>query len=627
MCGIAGIYNFKNISVSPQLLKKMNDTMFHRGPDDDGYLFDGSFAMAMRRLSIIDAEHGKQPISNEDERYNVILNGEIYNYVELRKDLVAKGYRFKTESDTEVIVHLFEEVGPRCVEQLNGMFSFALWDHFSRELHIFRDRIGIKPLYYMHQDATFAFSSDLRSLMFFSDSNEIDYESLILYLGLAYVPNPRSIIKGIQKLPPASHLTVFSDGKMRIEEYWKINRHKTLNFSDVTEYQRLLLNQMRESVRLQLRSDVPVGTFLSGGLDSSTVVAIMAQHLVPRVVKTFSLGFESGYNELPYARLVAERYGTDHTEFFLSLKDTPAFLTAAISQLDEPIYDNSTVPTFVLSQGAKERGIKVILNGTGGDEIFGGYTRYRIPTMKRLAVNLPAMVRKNISAILQNIDGNKSVMMAYPSLMFFASGANYKFLHEILDHGEKFDTGMSLLTSHFTRFVHTPSDVAQLMYFDLKSYLVDDVLSLLDKMTMANSVEGRVPLLDHCLVELSYQMPHDVIFMGGELKGLLKSSVRHLLPDRLFEMPKRGFSGPTAVWVNRALKSSIYHDLIEDPIDFFAHNIKIDRLRAILDSSYIPERYCESIFALHVFSLWYRTHILNRDLPSALNLNVSISPH
>jgi asparagine synthase (glutamine-hydrolysing) len=378
MCGINGIYDFNGNVVRREQLEVMNSKMVHRGPDDDGYFVSGPFGMGMRRLAIIDIEGGKQPITNEDERFFAVLNGEIYNYVELQKELVARGHILTTKSDTEVLVHLFEDEGTKCVQRLNGMFVFAIWDDLKRELFLFRDRIGIKPLFYTRQNNLFVFSSDLSSLTAILPlAKDVSLDAFLLYLGLSYVPYPWTIFRNVHKLEPGHYLEVDSSNEVIISKYWDIEEFETLRLAKIEDYQSLVLELLRDSIRLQMRSDVPIGTFLSGGVDSSCVVALLAEQ-TSQPVRTFSVGFEGHHtDERPYARLVAERFQTDHLELMITADDICNYFHKVINFLDEPLADNALFPTLMLSELARERGVKVILNGSGGDEIFGGYGRYR----------------------------------------------------------------------------------------------------------------------------------------------------------------------------------------------------------------------------------------------------------
>ena len=378
MCGIAGILNLQQSNPGrPELLDGMLRTIIHRGPDEDGMLADNELVMGMRRLSIIDLADGKQPIQNEDGRFSVILNGEIYNYIELRRDLESRGHKFRTSSDTEVIVHLFEEHGEDCVQHLRGMFGFAIWDHHQRELFIYRDRLGIKPLYYiLDSNQRLVFGSEIKSLLTLPDvSAEIDHAALNEYLSLKYVPAPRTLFKGIHSLPPG-HMIRVRESRVEINKYWDLSFVEKQEFASEEECTDALLEKLRESVRLRLRSDVPFGAFLSGGLDSSIIVALMSERL-DQPVNTFSAGFSGadGQDELPYARQVAEKFGCNHREVLIGADDFLSLADKVMWHLEQPIADQATVATHMVARLARQH-VKMVLTGEGGDELFAGYARY-----------------------------------------------------------------------------------------------------------------------------------------------------------------------------------------------------------------------------------------------------------
>lgn len=399
MCGIAGFIDYwahkdQDSFERGRLLKQMCDVIRHRGPDDDGFLLKQGVALGMRRLSIIDLAGGAQPISGEDGSVTIVFNGEIYNFHELREQLEAHGHSFKTNSDTEAIVHAYEEYGPACANHLRGMFAFAIWDDQTRELYIARDRVGKKPLYYtLTNGNTLVFGSELKSILEHPDvKREINLEALDAYLTLGYVPDPLSIFRNVHKLPPGHYLS-FSSGRLAIKQYWDFNFEpaESRRAEDYLEELRALLD---ESVRLRLISDVPLGAFLSGGIDSSTVVALMARHM-NQPVKTFSIGFhEDSYNELKYARLTAKKLGTDHHEFFVTPQICDV-IDELVWHFDEPFADPSAIPTFMVSKLARDH-VTVALSGDGGDELFAGYTHYVVQQNRRAISALPKAVRKGI---------------------------------------------------------------------------------------------------------------------------------------------------------------------------------------------------------------------------------------
>jgi len=593
----------------------MTTLMLHRGPDDDGYYFNDDIGLGIRRLAIIDIEGGHQPILSEDGRYVVILNGEIYNYIELRQMLIRKGHVFKTDSDTEVIVHLFEEKGAECVSALNGMFAFTVWDNFRKELFVFRDRIGIKPLFYTSDSNSFVFCSDIRGITAVRPlKKDVDLSAFLSYLGFSYIPYPQSIFKDIYKLEPGHFLTITSTGQIKKEKYWDIENFETLNLSTEEDYQERILNMIRDSIRLQMRSDAPIGTFLSGGIDSSCVVALLSE-LVDQPVRTFSVGFQGGANELPYARVVAEKFRTNHSELYISENDVLPVISEIIHNLDEPLYDSAMIPSLMLSKMAVEKGVKVILNGTGGDEIFGGYNRY-LPQRKmwQIVNSLPSNVRKLSGNLISLLDKQRGMVIADPILFFInsISGINFVFAKQFLKNKTHYEIMVNNISDVYSKFIPSNGKKAkrhQLMYLDLKNYLVGDVLSLLDKTTMAASLEGRVPLLDHRIVEMCFEIPDKIKFRNGQLKGVLRDTLKDIIPYEILHLPKAGFAGPLNHWINRSLKESMYEHLIESPISFYQEYLYMEVIKSALDNIEKNWRCSGTLFALYIFSLWYKVHI------------------
>jgi len=610
MCGINGILSFKGNEISPRLIQEMNLKLIHRGPDDEGVWTDVKIAIGMRRLSIIDLEGGHQPIISKSGRYVIVLNGEIYNYIELRKSLETEGFVFSTNSDTEVLLTLFEKEGLKCIDKVNGMFAFAIWDKLEKNLHIFRDRVGIKPLFYFIDKEHFVFSSSLScfSVLPFIDimvNREIFFKHIIY----GYVPNPNTIIKGINKLEPGHYLKIGQNGKLHKQKYWEALLTDDVKLS-VYEYEEEIIRILRDSLRMQTRSDVPIGTFLSGGMDSSAVVSFLSEITSP--IRTFSLGFANGLNELPLAKLVADRFDTEHTEYILREKDILQVLQELIPFLDEPLADNSIIPTYFLSKQAKENGIKVILNGTGGDEIFGGYNRYLTRFKYEKYFNLfPDTIVKLFGKSFYPFSKNRSFILTEPRTTYFSriSGINLSFIYELLKN--KSDLKNIMMADGIGEGIirYPIIDNRNLMKIDLASYLVDNVLSLTDKMSMANSVEIRVPLLDHRLIEFAYSIPQNTLFTNGQLKGLFKKLLKEYIPAELYALKKSGFSGPTGTWVNGVLKENIENELIDKPIDFFSEIFNLNKLKTFFTKEgIIPHNYSETIFSLYVFTIWYKHH-------------------
>lgn len=614
MCGICGIFQFNGQPVLRQKLEAMNKEMTHRGPDDEGYFIQGNFGMAMRRLSIIDIEGGHQPIFNEEKTIAVIMNGEIYNYLELRSELIRSGHRFSTSSDTEVIAHLFEEKGADCLSDLNGMFAFVVWDSKKKDLFVCRDRIGIKPFYFTLDSNSFIFSSDLSAIVTaFPEKKQICFRSFLSYLLMSYVPYPSTIFNDIYKLEPAHYMKISFDGKASKIKYWQINEFQTLKLPSFKDYQAQILDLLRDSIRLQMRSDVPIGTFLSGGLDSSCVVALLSQQL-KEPIRTFSAGFKGGLNELPFAGLIAKKFKTNHSEIIICEDNILEFLPEVIDKMDEPFSDNAFIPTLILSKVAVSRGVKVILNGTGGDEIFGGYDRYLPASIIWRTINaLPLFSRKIIGGIVKWIDFDKGVRIADPSLDFIyaISGVNLFLASKIFKDKNNYISMLNCMPSFYSTLMNNGRKNVkkhELMYLDLRDYLACDILPLLDKITMAVSLEGRVPLLDHRIVEWCFKLPDSIRFANKCHKGFFRTVLKDILPPEIMNLPKSGFAGPTNHWVNSALKESIKKDLIEHPIPFYNNILDSTFIKKALEFP-VQSRCCsETLFALYIFNLWYKKH-------------------
>ncbi len=611
MCGINGILNFNGRPLMVDDLQGMNAKMIHRGPDDDGYYTDGNMGLAMRRLSIIDLQGGHQPISNESGRIWVVLNGEIYNYIELRKELESRGHLFKTKSDTEVLVHLYEDMGEQCLNKLNGMFTFAIWDSYKKELLVANDRLGIKPLFYYKNSSFFAFSSELKSLITLDVDREIDRSSFLLYLFLLYVPYPRSMVKDVCKLEPATLLKIDGRGNITKKTYWKIENFNSVEQIDFEEFRDTFITLLTDAIRLQLRSDVPIGTFLSGGVDSSCIVAMLSNlNKGAHPIRTFSVGYEGHFtDERQYAAQVAKLFKTKHTEFFITTSDVKKNLRRIIWFMDEPVGDSAMLPAFLLSEMARESGVKVLLNGTGGDEIFGGYRRYletevryylrkKLNTMSNLALSL---IARPFS--LYNTFKSMNGLMDYCCNV----SGSFMGLRSFL----KDDSWFGMLTNHlditlgneFDQLITLPK-VDRLMHFDLRTYLVGDLLFLLDKMTMAASIEARVPLIDHRMVEFMATIPASLKIKDGNLKSLVKKALKGILPDTILAREKMGFGGPVSFWLSEGIldKTGIFEDgLSTETKELFKQEKLMDTLKNRKHNRWNAQ----FLYNLAVFELWY----------------------
>jgi asparagine synthase (glutamine-hydrolysing) len=624
MCGIAGFVGRSEFAgeaaaAAGGVLESMCRVIAHRGPDEQGATVRGAAALGMRRLSIIDLAGGQQPMSGCDPSVNIVFNGEIYNYRELRRDLEARGHRFHTNSDTEAIVHAYEEHGARCVDSLRGMFGFAVWDERRRRLFVARDRAGKKPLYYtLTPEGTLVFGSELKSLLLHPEvRREVNPEAVDSYLSFGYVPDPLSIFRGVHKLPPGCHLT-FENGGVKVEEYWDFpfKPEEGRSEDDWLEELRALLE---ESVRVRLVADVPLGAFLSGGVDSSAIVGLMAR-ATERPVKTFSIGFrEDSYDELKFARVAAEKFKTEHHEFVVT-PDVCAIVDELVWHFDEPFADSSALPTYMVSKLARDY-VKVVLSGDGGDELFAGYTRYAVDRRRSGFARLPRVVREGLMQPL----GRR--------LPHGARGRN--FIHNVaLEPLDRYVEEVSvftrlnkasLYTEEFRRRLGASDPAAgfratagragtgdpldALLYLDAKTYLPGDILTKVDRMTMAVGLEARAPLLDHKLIEFVGRIPARFKMKGFETKHLFKRAVEGLVPDEILRRPKQGFGVPIQHWINSELRGRTRETLL-DPRATARGYTDTSYVRLLLDEHERGRRdHAAELWALFVLELWHRNFV------------------
>jgi asparagine synthase (glutamine-hydrolysing) len=568
MCGIYGILQLDGAPADAALLPGMGRLTVHRGPDDEGVHVDGPCAIGMRRLSIIDLAGGHQPLSNVEGTLWAVVNGEIYNFRELTRELAARGHRFRTGSDSETIIHGYAEWGDDFVNRLNGMFGFALWDARRRRLLIGRDRLGVKPLYVYRDARRLAFASEAKALLALPGfSAAIDHDALASYLNLGYVAAPASMFRGIAKLPPASVLAA-EGGRIEERRYWRIPAG-TERGTDEREWTARVRARLEEAVRMQMVSDVPIGAFLSGGVDSSTVVGFMAR-ASERPIRTYAIGFrgtaaDDYYNELPYARRVAELFRTDHQEILVR-PDVVALLPRLIWHMDEPLADTAFITTYLVSEFAR-RDVTVILSGVGGDELFGGYRRYLGNHYQAYFDRLPAWARRAASAVGERLPSDRHTPLLNLSRLAkgFLESADLPFEERYRAYVQVFapEEARRLLRADgaagpdpiAAAFRHAGGEdaLARMLAVDAETQLPDDLLLLTDKMSMAVSLECRVPLLDHELVELAARMPQEVKVRGGRLKHAMKEAVSGLLPADILDRAKRGFGTPMGAWLKRDL--------------------------------------------------------------------------
>lgn len=622
MCGICGIMTFSpSVAVAPEELRRLNDAIFHRGPDEEGFYHHEQIGMAMRRLSIIDLSSGQQPISNEDGTLWIVYNGEIYNYLELRAELERRGHRFKTKSDTEAIVHAYEEYGVDCPSKLNGMFGFAIWDTRRRSLFLSRDRLGKKPLYYYAGRDRFIFASEMKSILQAQGvPRRISPEALDLYLTYEYVPAPHTILADLKKLPAGHSLLIKADGKTELRRYWDL--HFRENGYHSAELQQGLVELLQDAVKIRLMSEVPLGAFLSGGIDSSCIVALMARAM-DQPVKTFSIGFEEGsYNELHYAREIARHYRTDHKEFILR-PNALELTEKLVRHLDEPLGDFSIFPTYLVSKMAREH-VTVVLSGDGGDELFAGYDAYRADRMYRAYRRLPAFVRHGlVSPAAKLLPPTEKKKGAFNKIKRFVEGTQYPedlqhvrwmiFLaaqEKRLLYGEALRAVDMQHGAHdFMRrhFQHADSqdEINRQLYVDIKTYLCDDIMVKVDRMSMAASLEARAPFLDYRVVEYAATIPSALKLRGKQTKWILKQAMAELLPPQIIKRGKEGFSIPIKNWLKQELRPLMLDVLSPARLqrDGFFDAAYVQRL--VDEHLRGVENHSHRLWALTVFGIWH----------------------
>jgi len=626
VCGICGKVNRDpDAPVDEGTLRRMAKALAHRGPDSEGFFVNNHVGLAHRRLAIIDlSPDATQPMSNEDGSIWIVFNGEIYNFHELRDALVRKGHIFRSRSDTEVIVHLYEDLGPEALRELRGMFALAIWDANHRQLLLARDRLGKKPLFYFAGPSSFAFASELQSLLEDPSVPRVpDLEAIRYYLTYRYVPSPYSAFQGIRKLPPA-HYLLLKDGQLRLGRYW------TLHYAEKSHEPEEVLSErargyLEEAVRLRMISDVPIGAFLSGGLDSSAVVALMSR-LSGAPVKTFSIGFEEdAFSELPYARSIARRFGTDHHEFVVK-PDAVSILPLLVRHFGEPFADSTAVPQYYLSKLAREH-VTVVLAGDGGDEAFGGYDRYVATLATRPTDRIPSPLRNGLAGVIRRLS---KFPLSTPFLL-----RTSRFLRALSDDPQRryarwvshFDLQQqaALFSSAFLKQVrgidperlvldvYQQTDATHLLDatldVDVRTYLPDDLLVKVDITSMANSLEVRAPFLDHPLMEMAASLPPSLKIQGLEKKYLLKRAMAELLPVEILNRPKQGFIVPIDHWFRHDLQEMAYDTLL-DPRSLGRGYFRPEVVRRLLDEHVRGvQNFHRQLWNLLMLELWHRCFI------------------
>ncbi len=624
MCGIVGRLNFRQeANVTVEQMRAMADRIAHRGPDDQGVFVDRNLGLGFRRLSIIDLSvQGHQPMSDEGGEVWLVFNGEIYNFLALRKELEADGVEFRSGTDSEVIIYLYKKYGVDCLAYLRGMFAFAIWDTRSRELFVARDRLGKKPFKFYRDRSSFIFASELKAILANPEvPKEVDWGAVDEYLSYQFVPHPKTGFLGIEKLEPAHYLIVKENGEIKKERYWQLDFSKKEERTK-KEWKEVVTQSLKESVQMRLMSDVPLGAHLSGGIDSSVVVALMAQEM-REPVKTFSIGFsEDSHNELPAARLVAERYGTDHHEFVVEPKATE-LLPKIAYHFEEPFGDSSALPTWMLCELTR-RHVTVALNGDGGDENFAGYARYK--AMRRYEV-LRAFdvvigpLRGSLASISQQVFRFTNQKRFRYLASIFSSYARDRSQYYLQSFGFfREDEKLALYTSELRHRVSSSrkgsiikqlfeetfdlDSVEQMLYTDIHSYLPDDLLVKTDMASMAHALEVRSPLLDHVFMELVAGIPSSLKLSDHQSKYLLKEIVKDLVPLEIIQKPKRGFSLPTAYWLRTFLHDFARKQLL-DPI-FLRYGFDEKVIARLFDHHQKGEDVSFKLWSLLMLRLWLR---------------------
>jgi asparagine synthase (glutamine-hydrolysing) len=633
VCGIVGQVRRDGRAPSPEVLGSMCEALEHRGPDSRGVHAGEQAGLGIQRLRIIDLHTGDQPIYNEDRSVVVVLNGEIYNFQELRRGLEARGHRFATRSDTEVIVHLYEEEGPACVRSLHGMFGFALWDERERRLLVARDRLGKKPLYYAQRDGALSFASELNALMRDPEiPRDVDHRALDGFIAYRYVPAPLSAFRAVRKLPPA-HTLVWQDGRIELERYWRLDYGAKRRVDSIEQVAEELREHIRRATRRRMIADVPLGAFLSGGTDSSAVVAAMAE-ASDRPVKTFSIGFESErFNELPRARIVAERFSTDHEEQVVK-PDAVAMIPRIVRAYGEPFADSSAIPSFYLAEMTR-RHVTVALNGDGGDESFAGYHRYIANSVLGRFDRLPGGARRVAARLASVVPSRGPIDSPLRRVERLGKGIGMDACERFAAYTTEFDglDRAALYTDEYRALVEpsiVPGVIAEpwrastaddlvdrMLDVDVSTYLPGDLLTKMDIASMAHSLEARSPLLDHEFMEYAASLPPELKLRGQERKVGLRAAFRGWVPDEILDGRKQGFELPVAEWFRTDLRG-------------YARDVLLDR--GTIDRGYFDRGYVEEILDRHasgaednsrgiwtllMFELWHREFVDSAARPAA----------
>ncbi len=629
MCGICGKLNFElDRAVNPSLMREMLDTIRHRGPDDEGTYLSGPIGLGHRRLSIIDLKTGHQPLSNEDGTVWIVFNGEIYNYRELRTFLLAKGHIFRTRTDTEVIVHLYEELGPACLEKLRGMFAFAIWDERADTLFLARDRVGIKPLYYCVTDRSLVFGSEVKAIL--SDPavpREVTPESIDRFLTFLYLPGEETLLKGIQKLSPGWYLTV-RNGRTELKQYWDLSMVPNPGMGSRTAIEELQ-GLLAETIEQHMIADVPVGVLLSGGVDSTAVLSL-ASEKTAKQINTYTVGFSDPEiaDERPYAKLAADTFGSRHHEITITPGDFRDFLPRYVWHMEEPVCEPPAIAMYYVSRLAKQD-VKVLLSGEGGDEAFAGYSNYRnlvwLERLKRLLPAVNGVAARALSAANSRIHSPRLKKVAdlmnsrFPEYYYSRTSNPFRFPSSGLGNLYSADFAASVNHERTLEPLRRLQERARgqttlnaMLYIDTKSWLPDDLLIKADKMTMANSLELRVPLLDHKVLEFAAALPEHLKIQGFTTKYVLKKALQSRIPKPILDRRKAGFPVPYESWMRRDLREHV-HDVLLDQTSMNRGYFTPSAIRNLLAGNQEGMGFSKAVFSLLTLELWHREFLEQRE--------------
>ena len=603
MCGICGIYKFDKTEILENELKVMNDAMIFRGPDDDGYFVNNNFGFAMRRLSIIDIQNGKQPIYDETLNYSIILNGEIYNYIELKNELKNQNVKFKTESDTEVLLKSYIYFGDNFIDKINGIFSFCIYDKKKNQVLIFRDRFGVKPLYYLKNDKEFIFSSNLDSILKYKRNLNINYESITSYLSLNYVPNNLSIFSEVNKLLPGCFIKI-ENNNLTIGRYWNSS---SKIFKKKFDYEKIKF-LLEESVKIQSRSDVKIGTFLSGGVDSSILTYLLSKYSKDFETLTINFKDKTDDQDRKYALLLSEELEMKNTlidiDSNLNINES---IDEIIPYLDEPLSDTAILPTFLISKKSQQIGLKVMMTGAGGDEIFSGYKRH---FQKFIYSDFIPQI--NLTSLLTlsnffNSDFNNYLLKIFSKHLNYilgASGANFNLIKSILSNKKLFFKTLIRLNSDLSQNYSNIDIQRERMQIDLNNYLPDNVLSVVDKMSMSSSIEVRTPFLDHRLVDEIYNVDFGKK-MRLQSKEILKTIYKSKIKTDLWSRNKNGFNFPINLWLKKN-KKYIIQTVIEENNEIFDNILDRKKFLKILSKENLKHNFGQTIFSFFILAKWFK---------------------